>query len=187
MIDVHPPHTPTPPGATSSSTSPPSSSACIIAVGLEQTVELIHHAHQRRELREALRSDTEINDAWARDDVERVDGRRHWALEQLTAVEQAGPSGPLTLRRVPWSSTFQIREYGLPRSRTARHPDRQRALVRRSGPGRRRAICRTHKLHCGVLERIDGAGSTGARTNHRLAFWRSRPLRTHSGTAAEAG
>jgi hypothetical protein len=73
----------------------------IIAVGLEQTVELIHHAHQRRELREALRSTTEINDAWAKDDVERVDGRRHWALEQLTAIEKAGPSGPLTLRRLP--------------------------------------------------------------------------------------
>jgi len=53
----------------------------IIAVGLEQTVELIHHVHQRRELREALRSTTEINDAWAKDDVERMDGRRHWALE----------------------------------------------------------------------------------------------------------
>jgi hypothetical protein len=73
----------------------------IIAVGLEQTVELIHHAHQRRELREALRATTEINDAWAKDDIERVDGRRHWALEQLTAIEKAGPSAPLTLRHVP--------------------------------------------------------------------------------------
>jgi hypothetical protein len=73
----------------------------LIAIGLEQTVELIHHAHQRRELREALRSTTEINDAWAKVDIERVDGRRHWALEQLTAIEKAGPSGPLALRRLP--------------------------------------------------------------------------------------
>jgi hypothetical protein len=72
----------------------------LIAVGLEQTVEVIHHAHQRRELREALRSTTEINDAWAKVNVERVDGRRHWALEQLTAIEKAGPSGPLILRRL---------------------------------------------------------------------------------------
>ncbi len=31
----------------------------------------------------------------------KVDGRRHWALEQLTAIEKAGPSGPLALRRLP--------------------------------------------------------------------------------------
>jgi hypothetical protein len=100
MLDVHPPHEA---AHTWKDFLIHVATICVgllIAVGLEQTVELIHHAHQRRELREALRSTTEINDAWAKDDIERVDGRRHWALEQLTAVEKAGPSGPLTLRRL---------------------------------------------------------------------------------------
>ena len=101
MLDVHSPHTPT---HTWKDFFIHVGTICVgllIAIGLEQTVELIHHAHQRRELREALRSTTEINDAWAKDDIERVDGRRRWALEQLTAIEKAGPSGPLTLRRLP--------------------------------------------------------------------------------------
>jgi hypothetical protein len=106
MLDVHPPHAPTHTWRDFLIHIATIVIGLIIAVGLEQTVELIHHAHQRRELREALRSDTEINDAWARDDVERVDGRRHWALEQLTAVEQAGPSGPLRLRRVPYMELY---------------------------------------------------------------------------------
>jgi hypothetical protein len=101
MLDVHPPHAPTHTWRDFLIHIATIVVGLIIAVGLEQTVELIHHAHQRRELREALRSTTEINDTWAKDDVERVDGRRRWALEQLTAIEKAGASGPLTLRRLP--------------------------------------------------------------------------------------
>jgi len=101
MLDVHPPHHATHTWKDFFIHIATIVVGLLIAVGLEQTVELIHHAHQRRELREALRSTTEINDAWAKDDVQRVDGRRHWALEQLTAIEKAGPSGPLTLRRLP--------------------------------------------------------------------------------------
>jgi hypothetical protein len=101
MLDVHPPHTPTHTWRDFFIHIATIVVGLLIAIGLEQTVELIHHAHQRRELREALRSTTEINDAWAKDDVERVDARRHWALDQLTAIEKAGPSGPLTLRRLP--------------------------------------------------------------------------------------
>jgi hypothetical protein len=101
MLDVHPPHAPTHTWTDFFIHIATIVVGLLIAIGLEQSVELIHHAHQRQELREALRSTTEINDAWAKDDIERVDGRRHWALEQLTAIEKAGPSDPLTLRRVP--------------------------------------------------------------------------------------
>jgi len=106
MLDVHPPHAPTHTWRDFLIHIATIVVGLLIAVGLEQTVELIHHAHQRRELREALRSETEINDAWAKEDVERLDGRRHWAMDQLTAVEQAGPSGSLRLRRLPRIELF---------------------------------------------------------------------------------
>ena len=73
----------------------------IIAVGIEQAVEYLHHAHQRRDLREALHRDTEINNTWAKENVDHLDLLRHWSIDQLTEMERAGPSGPLKMQRRP--------------------------------------------------------------------------------------
>jgi hypothetical protein len=65
----------------------------LIAVGLEQTVEAIHHAHQRNELHEALRADTEkiIQDT---EDVERYrSGGVQWLNGIIGQIDDALDTG----------------------------------------------------------------------------------------------
>lgn len=73
----------------------------VIAVGLEQTVEFFHHRDQREKLEAALRRDGEANRAYIKDDVANAQAVLDWALGQASALERAGPTGPLTLRRLP--------------------------------------------------------------------------------------
>lgn len=73
----------------------------LIAVGLEQTVELFHHRHQRYELGEALRRNGEGNRRYIKDDLAVAEGMLHWALEQIAIVERTGATGTLTIRRMP--------------------------------------------------------------------------------------
>jgi hypothetical protein len=73
----------------------------VIAVGLEQTVEFLHHSHQREQLTVALRRDGEANRKYIKEDIAETQAVLDWALEQASALERAGPSGPLTLRRMP--------------------------------------------------------------------------------------
>src|SRR5215831_134397 len=73
----------------------------LIAVGLEQTVEFFHHRHQREQLQAALHRDGEANRGYIKEDIAVAQGVLDWALEQASAVERAGPTGPLILRRMP--------------------------------------------------------------------------------------
>lgn len=73
----------------------------IIALCLEQAVEFFHHRAQREELTETLRKDGERNRAYIKADIDKSKAILDWALAQAAAVERAGPSGPLTIRRLP--------------------------------------------------------------------------------------
>jgi hypothetical protein len=73
----------------------------LIAVGLEQTVEFFHHRHQREQLAAALQRDGEANRGYIKDDIAYAQDILEWALGQGAALERAGPTGPLTLRRMP--------------------------------------------------------------------------------------
>lgn len=78
----------------------------LIAVGLEQTIELLHHGHQRHELAEALRRNGEGNQQIIKDDLAVAQGILDWALEQTATVERAGATGGLTIRRMPAGSFY---------------------------------------------------------------------------------
>ena len=73
----------------------------LIAVSLEQTVELLHHSHQRHELQEALRRNGEGNRQYIKEDLAVAQGMLDWALEQTKAVERADTTGVITIRRMP--------------------------------------------------------------------------------------
>jgi hypothetical protein len=73
----------------------------LIAVGLEQTVEFFHHRDQREQLEAALRRDGGANRGYIKRDIAIAQGALDWALDQATAAERAGPTGPLTLRHMP--------------------------------------------------------------------------------------
>jgi hypothetical protein len=98
MLDVHPPHEA---AHTWKDFFIHVATICVgllIAVGLEQTVEAIHHRHQRIELEENLRKDGELNRGWASQDMDSFGNIMEWAQGQAVVVEHAGPSGPLSLR-----------------------------------------------------------------------------------------
>ena len=73
----------------------------IIAIGLEQTVEFLHHNQQRGQLVEALRKDGEVNRGYIQADIAKSQAILDWALEQAVALERAGPNGSFILRRMP--------------------------------------------------------------------------------------
>jgi hypothetical protein len=73
----------------------------IIAVSLEQTVEFLHHHHQREQLAAALKRDGEANRGYIKDDIANAQSVLDWALGQAAALERVGPTGPLTLRHLP--------------------------------------------------------------------------------------
>jgi len=73
----------------------------LIALSLEQTVEFLHHRHQRHQLDEALQRDGEANREYIKDDIAVAQGIMDWALGQASALEHAGPTGPLSLRHMP--------------------------------------------------------------------------------------
>lgn len=73
----------------------------LIAVGLEQTVELIHHRHQRAQLEAALKKDGESNRGYVREDIVVSQAVLDWALGEAASLEHAGPTAPVSLRRLP--------------------------------------------------------------------------------------
>ncbi len=73
----------------------------VIAVGLEQAVEWVHHRDQREQLEAALQRDGRANRAYVENDIASAQTILDWALAEAQAVDQAGPTGPLTLRRMP--------------------------------------------------------------------------------------
>ena len=107
MLDVHPPHTPT---HTWKDFFIHVGTICVgllIAVALEQTVELVHHSRQRHELQENLRIDNELNRNWASQDLDAARKIREWAQDQaalLDHIDHTNLSAPLTLHTVPTAS-----------------------------------------------------------------------------------
>jgi hypothetical protein len=78
----------------------------LIAVGLEQTVEALHHRHQLHDLEEALRKSGEANREYINDNIAMVQSVMDWATGQAAALEHAGPTGSLTLRRMPAAELY---------------------------------------------------------------------------------
>ena len=63
----------------------------LIAIALEQAVEALHHAHQRRELIEDLRSECEHNQPVFEEDVNSYRAHAAWETQSATALMQAAP------------------------------------------------------------------------------------------------
>ncbi len=88
MLDVHPPHAPT---HTWKDFFIHVGTICVgllIAVALEQTVEFIHHAHQRSELLEDLQRESDYNKAICEGNIPYFDQHLGWLLEVKAAVDQ---------------------------------------------------------------------------------------------------
>ena len=69
----------------------------LIAVGLEQTVEYLHHRHQRMELIESLKVDTAICEEDGRNTAEARQKKSVWLLDRETRINDALWSGsPVT-------------------------------------------------------------------------------------------
>ena len=93
MLDVHPPHAPT---HTWRDFFIHIATICIgllIAIGLEQTVEAIHHHHQREQLEEQLHAEAERNLALVYSNVERLTGRLAFFDAFIVALNQAPVAG----------------------------------------------------------------------------------------------
>jgi hypothetical protein len=90
MLDVHPPHNPT---HTWRDFFIHIATICVgllIAIGLEQTVEAIHHHHQRRQLDEDLIAEAESNRQVITRDLRMLDVEP-WFLQAEAAVASATP------------------------------------------------------------------------------------------------
>ena len=78
----------------------------LIAIGLEQTVEYFHHRHQLHQLEEALQKSSEANKEYINDNIAMTQSVMDWAMGQAAALEHAGPTGSLTLRRMPAAELY---------------------------------------------------------------------------------
>jgi hypothetical protein len=78
----------------------------LIAVGLEQTVEHFHRRHQLHNLEEALEKSSEANKEYIKDNIALVQGVMDWATGEAAALERAGPTGSLTLSRMPAAELY---------------------------------------------------------------------------------
>jgi hypothetical protein len=99
----------------------------LIAVGLEQSVEWVHHRHQRHQLEEDLHAEMRQNELYLQRDAEYVRASRDWAAAQSQAIQNAiatqttqqlvyqPPPGNFDLYVVPGDSVWQhATEIGLP-------------------------------------------------------------------------
>jgi hypothetical protein len=100
MIEVHPPHEKVHSWTQFFIHIAAITIGLLLALGLEQTVEYFHHRHQREQLEAALQRDGRANREYIKDDIAKAQGVLDWALEQASALERAGSTGPLTLRPI---------------------------------------------------------------------------------------
>jgi hypothetical protein len=100
MLDIHPPHAPTHTWRDFLIHIATIVIGLLIAIGLEQTVESLHHRHQRHELEVALQRDGGDNKGYIEHDIAICDHTISWALQEAAAIEQARTGGPLTLHRL---------------------------------------------------------------------------------------
>jgi hypothetical protein len=78
----------------------------LIAIALEQTVEYFHHRHQLHRLEEALQKSSEANKEYIKDNIAMTQSIMDWAMGQAAALEHAGPTASLTLRRMPVAELY---------------------------------------------------------------------------------
>jgi hypothetical protein len=89
MIDVHPPHAPV---HTWRDFLIHMSAICLgllIAIGLEQSVEWVHHRHQRHQLEEDLRAEMQMNNEFLSRDYDYLVATRDWAANQAQTIQAA--------------------------------------------------------------------------------------------------
>jgi len=91
MLDVHPPHTPTHTWRDFFIHIATIVVGLVIAVGLEQTVEAIHHLHQASELVESMRSEARQNIPALRESEARLDTQSQYMASLSDALLQARP------------------------------------------------------------------------------------------------
>ena len=101
MLDVHAPHEPIHSWASFLIHIAAIVVGLLIAVALEQAVEWFHHGHQREQLATALLRDGDANRGYIKDDIAEAQGVLDWALGEIEILEHAGPTGPVTLHRMP--------------------------------------------------------------------------------------
>lgn len=113
MLDVHPPHAPTHTWKDFFIHIATIVIGLLIAVGLEQTVELYHHHHQRRELLESLKSDTEVCAQDGRIMAELERRRAEWLLDREKLINAALWNGriPVNLEKEPRHGLAEVLSY----------------------------------------------------------------------------
>ena len=87
MIDVHPLHGPARTWTDFFIHIATISVGLLIAIGLEQTVELFHHRHQRAQLEEDLHSEGLLNRAIVERDLAYLDAGEEWNLRANRAIQ----------------------------------------------------------------------------------------------------
>ena len=89
MIDIHPPHH----AATTRRDFFIHLSTVVlgilIAIGLEQSVEALHHRHQRHQLEEDLHAEMRMNNEYLSRDFDYLVATRDWAANQAQAIQSA--------------------------------------------------------------------------------------------------
>src|ERR1700761_8195892 len=89
MIDVHAPHEAT---HTWTDLFIHIATICVgllIAIGLEQSVEALHHRHQRHQLEEDLHAEMQMNNEFLSRDFDYLVATRDWAANQAQAIQNA--------------------------------------------------------------------------------------------------
>jgi hypothetical protein len=102
MLDVHPPHEA---AHTWKDFFIHIATICVgllIAIGLEQSVEALHHRHQRRDLEEQMRTEAEHNLALVYTNIDRLRGRLAFTDAYIVALNQAPVvNGRIQLKHLP--------------------------------------------------------------------------------------
>ena len=89
MLDVHPPHNPTHTWRDFLIHIATIVLGLLIAIGLEQTVEAIHHRHERSELRETLHRESEQILKDSRETAAALDYHQDWLARRIDQVKAA--------------------------------------------------------------------------------------------------
>lgn len=89
MLDVHPPHAPTHTWRDFFIHIATITIGLLIAVSLEQTVETIHHHHQRHQLEEQIRSEAERNIAIVQLNLAQLHQQRQFIEALIVAINKA--------------------------------------------------------------------------------------------------
>ena len=80
----------------------------IIAVGIEQTVELFHHRHQRHQLEQDLQDDYADNRDFIIADFQRVQAIMDWSQAQAAVVDLHSAGGSLIIHALHQADAFDV-------------------------------------------------------------------------------